>query len=99
MNAQLIKMIRNVSVFALLVGAGGACSSPPGVECSEHDACGNGLSCGEGLSCFDISGCETPICISRDQACDESCNGKCEYQDSDPLAIRCKNGSPADGNP
>lgn len=86
------------STIALLVSALfslGACSEPAGVKCSEHPECIVDVPCDEGLSCMEFNGCESPICISDDQACDETCRGKCSIDDSYPSQVSCKNKTPA----
>jgi len=40
---------------------------------------------------MEIEGCPSPICISQQQACEETCGGKCDILDSDPAQVSCKN--------
>lgn len=83
-----------LSILFVAVGFFVSCS-PPGIKCSEHPTCEYPATCDEGLDCMGLVGCETPICISAQQACDESCNSKCNILESYPTQIACKNKTPA----
>ena len=86
---------QSLIITLLLALALAACSSPPGVKCSEHPVCVPSEQCDGDLDCMSLVGCETPICISSEQACDESCNSKCSIQESYPSQVSCKNKTPA----
>lgn len=84
-----------ITLLVLAVFSLGACSAPAGVKCSEHPECVLDTPCDEGLSCMEFNGCESPICISDAQACDETCRGKCSIDERHPAQIACKNKAPA----
>jgi hypothetical protein len=65
---------------------------PSGVDCSMHVTCSvEQNSCAAGETCIAIRGCESPVCISTDQACAQTCPtvDDCALLESFPLQIAC----------
>ncbi len=73
----------------------GRCSRPPGVTCSDHEACPTrDVSCPKASEgCLDVPGCGV-ICISTEQAVEETCPGAYTIFQSDPPQLVCEGATP-----
>src|SRR5690554_4624550 len=71
-------------------GAAGANARPSGVSCSEHPTCSDDDDCTGDAECWSVQGCTTPICITHEHLCRETCVGACGTMDSIPPRVTCE---------
>ena len=84
-------------------GTAGSTTIPAGIQCSEHPVCeldDEGDNCERPTECTRIGGCPGLLCITRKQACEETCPslGACTTQQTYPPMLLCEYGA-ASGKP